>query len=81
MGYASCKPVDALVFILVLDIFLLAVLVIVTMKPFLWLPYVIGRPYIFLCCGLFVFFFLFFPRLISAVGDWMSTLLPHMVWP
>jgi len=27
------------------------------------------------------FFFLFFPRLISAVGDWMSTILPHMVWP
>jgi len=26
------------------------------------------------------FFFLFFPRLISAVKDWMSTILPHMVW-
>ena len=27
------------------------------------------------------FFLLFlFPRLISAVGDWMSTILPHMVW-
>ena len=24
--------------------------------------------------------FLFFPRLISAVGDWMSTILGHMVW-
>jgi len=23
----------------------------------------------------------FFPRLISAVGDWTSTILPHMVWP
>jgi len=23
----------------------------------------------------------FFPCLISAVGDWMSTILPHMVWP
>jgi len=23
----------------------------------------------------------FFPRLISAVGNWMSTILPHMVWP
>ena len=22
----------------------------------------------------------FFPRLISAVGDWMSTILRHMVW-
>ena len=29
------------------------------------------------------FFFLssFFPRLISAVGDWMYTILPHMMWP
>jgi len=28
------------------------------------------------------FFFLlsFFPRLISAVVNWMSTILPHMVW-
>jgi len=25
--------------------------------------------------------FFFFPPLISAVGDWMSTILPHMVWP
>jgi len=23
----------------------------------------------------------FFPRLISVVGDWMSTILPQMVWP
>jgi len=27
------------------------------------------------------FFLSFFPRLISAVRDWMSTILPHMVWP
>jgi len=27
------------------------------------------------------FFLFFFPRLISAVGDWMSTILPHTVWP
>jgi len=27
------------------------------------------------------FFLSFFPRLISAVGYWMSTILPHMVWP
>jgi len=24
---------------------------------------------------------LFFPRLISAAGDWMFTILWHMVWP
>jgi len=27
------------------------------------------------------FFLLFFPRLISAAADWMSAILPHMVWP
>jgi len=26
-------------------------------------------------------FVLFFPRLISAVTDWMSAILQHMVWP
>ena len=25
--------------------------------------------------------FFSFPRLISAVADWMSTILPHTVWP
>ena len=32
---------------------------------------------------IFILWFLlsFFPRLISAVGDWMSAILPHMVWP
>ena len=34
--------------------------------------------YIFPCDSYLLFFF---PRLISAVGDWMSTILPHMVWP
>jgi len=24
---------------------------------------------------------IFFPRLISAVADWLSAILPHMVWP
>jgi len=42
----------------------------------LWSPYVIGQTIIFLPCG---FYLLFFPRLISAVGDWMSTILPH-IW-
>ena len=38
--------------------------------------------YIFMLFLLSSFFFLFlFPRLISAVRDWMSTILPHMVWP
>jgi len=30
--------------------------------------------------SIFLSFYLFFPRLISAVGDWMSTILLHMVW-
>jgi len=47
---------------------------------FLWSPYVIGQTIIFFPV-ISIFFFLFFPRLISAVGDWMSTILPHMVWP
>jgi len=38
----------------------------------LWPPYIIGRGIIFLSCG---FFLHFFPRLISAVPDWMSTIL------
>jgi len=32
----------------------------------------------FLLLSIFLSFF--FPRLISAVADWMSAILPHMVW-
>jgi len=32
-------------------------------------------------CGFFFLSFCFFARLISAVGDWMSAILPYMVWP
>jgi len=45
----------------------------------LWPPYVIGQAIIF--CPVVSIFFFFFPRLISAAVDWMSTILPHMVWP
>ena len=31
--------------------------------------------------SIFLSIFLFFPRLISAAAHWMSTILPHMVWP
>jgi len=27
------------------------------------------------------FFLLLFPRVISAIADWMCSILPHMVWP
>jgi len=50
---------------------------------FLWSPYVMGQTIIFSSCFFFFFFFFFlsfFTRLISAVGDWMSTILRHMVW-
>jgi len=40
---------------------------------------------IFLPCGFFLSFYLlsifFFPRLISAATDRMSTILLHMAWP
>ena len=52
----------------------------------LWPPYVIGGPLYFCPVVSFylssIFFLSFFvPRLISAAADWMSTILPHMVWP
>jgi len=50
---------------------------------YLWPPYVIGQAiYIFILS--FVLLLLlssFFPHLISAVGDWMSAILPRMAWP
>jgi len=36
---------------------------------------------IFLPCGFFFYLLFFFPRQISAVAEWMSTILLHMVWP
>jgi len=37
--------------------------------------------YIFILWFLLSFYLLSFPRLISGVADWMSTILQHMVWP
>ena len=53
----------------------------ITLDSFLWSPYGIGQTIIFSCCGLFFLLLSFFPRLISATADWMSAILPHMVWP
>jgi len=47
----------------------------------LWSPYGIGQTIIFLPCRFFFLSSFFFPRLISAVGDWMFAILPHTVWP
>ena len=40
-----------------------------------------GADHYVLPCGFFFFLSFFFPRLISAIADWMSAILPHMVWP
>ena len=45
----------------------------------LWSPCVIGQTIIFLTCDFYLV--LFFPRLISAAADWMSTILLHTAWP
>jgi len=50
-------------------------------NDFLWSPYVIGQAIIFLPSGYYLLLLSFFPRLISAVANWMSAILPHMVWP
>ena len=47
----------------------------------LWSPYVIGLYFHPVSSSFFFLLLLFFPRLISAVGDWMFTILWHMVWP
>jgi len=49
---------------------------------FLWPPYGIGQAIIFFALWfLLLSIFIFIPRLISAVADWMFVILPHMVWP
>ena len=45
---------------------------------FLWPPCVADADIIFLCCGFFLLLSFFFPLLISAVPDWMSTIFPHI---
>jgi len=48
--------------------------------PLLWPPCVADADIIFLPCRLF-YVLSFFPRLISAVADWMSVILARMVLP
>jgi len=52
------------------------IITVLTPFSFLWSPYVIGQTVIFLPCDFYLLssFSSFFPRLISAVGDWMSTI-------
>ena len=44
-------------------------------------PMEYGQPIIFSSYGFFFLLFFLFPRLISAVADWMSAIPLHMVWP
>jgi len=69
--FTTTSDLQCLLFFYLLSLFLL------------WSPYGIGQTIIFLPCDFYLSssLLLFFPRLISAVGDWMSTILPHMVWP
>ena len=50
-------------------------------EAFLWPSYEMGPTTIFLICGFFYLSSSFFCRLISAVADWMYTIVPHVVWP
>jgi len=52
-----------------------------TFYLFLWSPYGIGQTIIFSSCRLLYLSIFSFPRLISAITDWMSAILPHMVRP
>ena len=59
---------------------------VVLIAHLLWPPYEIGGPLYFcpvvtIFLSFFLSIFFFIPRLISAARDWMSTVLPHMVWP
>jgi len=56
-----------------------AVSSILAVVVFMVSPYGIGQTIIFSSCRLLLFFFLFFPRLISAVVEWMSAILAHGV--
>jgi len=48
-------------------------------ESLLWPPCVADADIIFLPCD-FYLLLSFFPRLLSAVGDWMSTILPFHTW-
>jgi len=56
----------------------------ITRYDFLWPPCVADADIVFSSCGFFYLSSFLFPRLLSAVGDWMSTIYhvwKHMVSP
>jgi len=50
------------------------------MRFWVFCDFVTGGPLYFSPCD-FYLSSSFFPRLISAATDWISTILLHMVWP
>jgi len=46
---------------------------------FLWPPCVADADIIFLPCGYFLYLLFSFRRLISAVADWVSAILVHII--
>jgi len=59
-----------------------SIFVIITLEKLVWLwpPYGIGQAIIFLSCAFFLYLLSFSPPNLSR-ADWMSAILPHMVWP
>ena len=72
VAYCKCKAGTGSSRLLVADRIAFVVLVMVA----LWNR---ADHYIFALWLLLSFFFI--PRLISAAADWMSAILPHIVWP
>ena len=80
VGYASSKPADALVMAALCN---RGAIIFLPCGFFMVALCNRADHYIFILFLSFFLssFFFFFPRLISAVGDWMFTILWHMVWP
>ena len=73
-SHASYRPLHT-------TFFLPSVTELTELRFFLWPPYVIRQAIYIFILSLVLLSSFFFPRLISAVADWMSTILAHMVWP
>jgi len=80
-SYKGNKPGYSLfVFILCYGVYRFIGACFIVVVLLLWPPIVTGRP-LYFCPVISFYLSSFFPPLISAIGDWMSTILPHMVWP
>ena len=78
----ACLPLRILGYIVVYCMFVSHCrIVLLSVVFYLWPPYVIGGPLYFCPVISIVYRLSFFPRLISAATDWISTVLLHMAWP